>query len=362
MVSLDLAKAFDSVPHMEIQNSLEELGVDARLIAVVMRIHTQTQCIIRQAGKEASTMMQRGLRQGCPLAPVLYAAWTSRLCRILDANLGDGWCSRHSSIFADDTLGYWDIRSTGDMRKAIREVGCLFSVFQQLGLTIDIEKSGVMLAITGVDKYAMLRACTNQWKGKTQLRVPIEGGDIYVPLDDELLYLGVVLSYSRFEHATVQHRLEFFKEQLERLGRTPRSVSGSSGRLLRQLGDAPYNVFRARVVTTLTPAARRRLDEAVAFLEQLWDEQLLPNDRTLVRALGTAADPGLSSIQQRFQLFFQGAATDFGISSSHARKILEVVRCSSEYALYQPSVEFLVRTLPARQRRMLLEWLEAERL
>ena len=156
--------------------------------------------------------------------------------------------------------------------------------------------------------------------------------------------------------------VEFFKEQLERLGRTPRSVSGSSGRLLRQLGDAPSNVFRARVVTTLTPAARRRLDEAVAFLEQLWDEQLLPNDQTLIRALGTAADPGLSSIQQRFQLFFHRAATDFGISSSHARKILEVIRCSSEYASYQPSVEFLVRTLPARQRRMLLEWLEAERL
>ena len=171
VVSLDLAKAFDSVPRVEIQ-----LGVDMRLIAVVMRVHTQTQCIIRQAGREASTMMQRGLRQGCPLAPVLYAAWTSRLCRISDASLGDGWCNSHSSIFADDTLGYWDINSAGDMRKAIREVGCLFSVFRQLGLTVNIEKSGVMLSITGADKYAMLRACACQWKGKHQLRVPVEGG------------------------------------------------------------------------------------------------------------------------------------------------------------------------------------------
>ena len=156
--------------------------------------------------------------------------------------------------------------------------------------------------------------------------------------------------------------VEFFKEALQRRGRTSRSVSGSSGRLLRQLGDAPYNVFRTRVVSTLTPASRRRLDAAVAFLEQAWGEQLLPNDQEFVRALGTAADPGLSSIQQRFQLFFHRAATDSGISSSHARMVLEVIRCSSEYALCQPSVEFLVRSLPARQRRLLLEWLEAARL
>ena len=154
----------------------------------------------------------------------------------------------------------------------------------------------------------------------------------------------------------------FFRENLQQRGRTPRSVSGSSGRLLHQLGDAPYHVFRTRVVSTLPPSSRRKLDAAIAFLERIWEDQLLQNDLDFVRAMGTAADPGLSSIQQRFQLFFHRAATDAGISSKHARMALEVIRCSSEYALYQPSVEFLVRSLPARQRRQLLEWIEAERL
>ena len=171
--SLDLAKAFDSVPHIEIQRSLEELQIDARLIAVVMRVHTQTQCRIRQAGREAVTMMTRGLRQGCPLPPVLYAAWTSRLCRLLDAKLGEGWCNQHSSIFADDTLAYWELDTTVGMRKAIRELGCLFSVIRQLGLAINFEKSGVMLALTGTDKTAIMRACACHWKGLHQLRVPM---------------------------------------------------------------------------------------------------------------------------------------------------------------------------------------------
>ena len=118
MASVDLAKAFDTVPHSEIQCALEELEVDSRLSAVVVRVQTQTQCLIRQAGREAMAEMTRGLRQGCPLAPVLYASWTARLCRLLDAKLGAGWCMTHAIIFADDTLGFWERRSAGDLRKA----------------------------------------------------------------------------------------------------------------------------------------------------------------------------------------------------------------------------------------------------
>ena len=233
VVSLDLAKGFDSVPHIEIQRSLEELQIDDRLIAVVMRVHTQTQCRIRQAGREAATEMTRGLRQGCPLAPILYAAWTSRLCRVMDAKLGEGWCGSHSSIFADDTLVYWDVGDMRDLRRAIRELGCLFSVVRQLGLKINLEKSGAMLALTGTDKAAAMRAIACQWRGLHQLRVPGEGGNLYVPIVSELTYLGVVLSYSGYEHSTVQRRLGKAQQrfcQLSKVLRT-RSTFGSSGRL-----------------------------------------------------------------------------------------------------------------------------------
>ena len=62
----------------------------------------QTTCTVRRAGHEEKIQMLRGLRQGCPLAPSVYAAWTVRLCKLL----GDQWCREHTSFFADDVHGH----------------------------------------------------------------------------------------------------------------------------------------------------------------------------------------------------------------------------------------------------------------
>ena len=225
MASIDLAKAFDSVPRSEIQSSLEDIGLDSRLIAVLVRIHTQTQCLARQAGKEASTSMSRGLRQGCPLAPALYAAWAARLCRLLDEQLGVAWCSEHASIFADDTLGFWEIRSVGDMRRAVKELSCLIHTLKDLGLEVNLDKSSVLLSLSGVDKQKMLSAFSCVWRGKHQFRIPCEGGHVYIPLEDNVVYLGVILSYAGFEFATLKHRLTKAHQRFGRLRKVLRTNS-----------------------------------------------------------------------------------------------------------------------------------------
>ena len=232
MASVDLAKAFDTVPHGEIQCALEELGVDSRLIAVVVRVHTQTQCLIRQAGREAMAEMTRGLRQGCPLAPVLYAAWTARLCRLLDAKLGAGWCVEHASIFADDTLGFWEISSVGDFRKALQEFSCLLGILRDLGLDVNLEKSGALVSLTGADKRSVLSAHSCMWRDKYQLRIPCVGGSLYIPIVEEISYLGVILNYAGYEQATLKHRLGKANQRFGQLSKVLRTNSsfGSSGR------------------------------------------------------------------------------------------------------------------------------------
>ena len=83
LVSLDMSKAFDSVPHQELFLAMRESNVEENIARLVMQVHIQTVCWVRHAGQEGSCGMSRGLRQGCPIAPILYAAWSSRLCKQL---------------------------------------------------------------------------------------------------------------------------------------------------------------------------------------------------------------------------------------------------------------------------------------
>ena len=74
MASIDLAKAFDTMPHSEIYISLQEAGVPESLCRLVLHLHSQTQCVILHSSKCEVVPMRRGLRQGCPIAPIIFAA------------------------------------------------------------------------------------------------------------------------------------------------------------------------------------------------------------------------------------------------------------------------------------------------
>ena len=84
MASLDLAKAFDSLPHREIYLSLQEVNVPEPLCRLILHIHSRTQCAIVHESEREVVCMQMGLRQGCPVAPIVFAAWSARVCRIID--------------------------------------------------------------------------------------------------------------------------------------------------------------------------------------------------------------------------------------------------------------------------------------
>ena len=71
LVSLDMSKAFDSVPHKEIFLAMLEAGVEMNMARLILQVHVQTICRVRHAGHEGSCGKSRGLRQGCPIAPIL---------------------------------------------------------------------------------------------------------------------------------------------------------------------------------------------------------------------------------------------------------------------------------------------------
>ena len=76
LISVDLAKAFDSVPNHELYRALVEANINTAVTHALMHVRVQTKCSILHSKSSCAISMSRGLRQGCPVAPILYASWT----------------------------------------------------------------------------------------------------------------------------------------------------------------------------------------------------------------------------------------------------------------------------------------------
>ena len=273
LISLDLAKAFDSVPHQELYCALLESGVNAELAQVLLQVHIQTQCLILHSNQGKYVGMSRGLRQGCPVAPIMYAAWTGRLCRQLNGALGAGWSQGHMTVFADDTLIFWSVQSWSSLRNAIKEAGRLMQILALAGVRINYEKSSCLLALTGTQKKKAYGSHVEWHRDGESLCVAVGSSQVRIPIVDQLPYLGIQLSYGRFEAQTIQTRIDRATTQFNALTSVLRTTSKFSrqqrlriykacvwsalrfGVLAAGLTQAGYN----RIVTTLCLHLRKVL-------------------------------------------------------------------------------------------------------
>ena len=119
MCSLDLSKAFDMVSHEAVYEALISTNMPRNLAGVLVDIHQRTTLKVVHGGRSESIETSRGLRQGCPVAPMLYAAWVCHLCESIDEQLNANFSSEHMSIFADDKHLFWEINSKAQMHKAV---------------------------------------------------------------------------------------------------------------------------------------------------------------------------------------------------------------------------------------------------
>jgi len=225
MASLDLRKAFDSVSHKELHLSLRESGVPDNLAGILVQIHAQTRCKVLHGGVVQSFGMSRGLRQGCPIAPVLFAAWTVRLLRLVKQEIKRGGAWQRCTMFADDLHGCWLLHSERDFTAAIEELKLYIGVLERMGMEVNFSKSLIVLKLRG---RAVAKACRHcvVWRGGTQhLRLRTGQCDIHIPIESTMPYLGSVLSYENFELRNFQHRASSAQLRFQELRRVLRSQS-----------------------------------------------------------------------------------------------------------------------------------------
>lgn len=113
---LDVDKAYDNVPHCNLFSRLAALGLPQTLLSVIQRLYANNRIAARFGDIQTKSVeVHKGLRQGCPLSPLLYLLYASGLeRRLLQSGIGfglkystsglDETCRLPGPAFADDLV------------------------------------------------------------------------------------------------------------------------------------------------------------------------------------------------------------------------------------------------------------------
>ncbi|KAK3535602.1 hypothetical protein QTP70_017140 [Hemibagrus guttatus] len=181
MCFVDLEKAFDRVPRGILWEVLWEYGVHGPLLRAVRSLYNRSRSLVCIASCKSDLFpVHVGLRQGCPLSPVLFIVFMDRISRcsqgLEGVRFGDHRIS--SLIFADDVVLL--APSSLDLQHAL---GCFAAECEAAGMRVSTSKSEAMV----LDRKKV--ACTLQ-----------VGGEV-LPQVEEFKYLGVLFtSEGRRDH------------------------------------------------------------------------------------------------------------------------------------------------------------------
>ena len=174
MCFVDLEKAYDRVPQSILWGVLREYGVDGLLLRAIRSLYHRSQSLVRIASSKSDPFPVRvGLRQGCPLSPVLFITFMDRISRRSHAVEGVrfGDLRIPSLLFADDVVLL--ASSNSDLQLSL---GRFAAECEAAGMKISTSKSEAMvLSRKRVD-------CPLQVGGESLLQV------------EEFKYLGVLFT------------------------------------------------------------------------------------------------------------------------------------------------------------------------
>ena len=110
---LDIRNAFGSVLHAVILTTLRYLGVPEELVSLIMNAYRGASTTIKLPdGSTRSIPIQAGVKQGCPLSPILFNLCIELILRRVKeaaANLKSGQCDHYGTLisclaYADDLV------------------------------------------------------------------------------------------------------------------------------------------------------------------------------------------------------------------------------------------------------------------
>ena len=217
-LSIDTSKAFDTVDRSVLEQELKTARISEPELTLIMSLHQNIGYWPAGPESDIRVSSERGVRQGCPLAPSLWTLVTVALLRAMASTESLDWIQHDTTMFADDLLLQWEYNSMSELERMISAIQHCFRVLARLGLQVQHRKTQLLLAQNGRLAHKWWQAHTASTKDGRFLRIPQPGQkDLHLPIVPQLTYLGIVLSYKDATTATVEHRLHVAEAQRARL-------------------------------------------------------------------------------------------------------------------------------------------------
>ena len=216
-ICLDLTSAFDYVPRHLIAEALHEAGITGSPAELLLNWLHQCTYDLYIDQQHTCIPTNRGVKQGCPASPLLFAAFMTLVTRRLSSRLTADWVERNLTMFADDFHVGQCFHSFSELETLSAQIGYIMSTLRSHGMSVHATKAKAILTVEGTKRSTAVKKLVRISDDGRLFRIHTRQGDEFLPLVRQADYLGAVTTYDSHASATLRRRTLLAKATHSRL-------------------------------------------------------------------------------------------------------------------------------------------------